>query len=432
MGRRLLRLLCVMTVIAIGTSVFWSLGTDYFSVVKLEAPESITLTFVQKSVGDRAACEKLGDLTASISLAKCPTCKVQSKECQLSLAPELDAWLTEAPITLPSARIQNGIIAFSHPERKVAEATCLESQRQSSGSQFICDLPGVPRPIPAGWSASNDGMTSWLLRNGWTLLAGFFISIFALIALQSTTVRHPVETGRQEMDPTSASSWKPSKLAKRILDVAISLFLLLALLPVFLLVAISIFVLEGTPVFYRSRRFISIGTDVAILKFRTMVRDATSPRHRLRERFMRDGYLDIPLNCEVYTPIGRFLERTQLVETLQLLNVLLHGMSFVGNRPLPGENIKLLSRMQGWQERFQSPAGITGLSQVVGKHNQSPEERLSLERLYSRAYNDPKINIVWVDLAIIFYTVRMLLLNQPLSLEQAYRLCGVQHRGKRD
>ncbi len=139
---------------------------------------------------------------------------------------------------------------------------------------------------------------------------------------------------------------------------------------------------------------------------------------------MRDGYLDIPLNCEVYTPIGRILERTQLVETLQLLNVLLHGMSFVGNRPLPRENIELLSKMDGWQERFHSPAGITGLSQVVGKLNQSPTERLSLERLYSRAYKDPKVNIVWVDIVIIFYTVRMLLLNQPLSLHQAHKLCG--------
>ncbi len=274
------------------------------------------------------------------------------------------------------------------------------------------------------WSASSEGMSTWADRYGWVMLASFIAATVLLIAFQTTTVRHPVDFDRQETDLAPPTRPKPSIFAKHVFDVVLSLFLLIVLLPVFLCVAISIYVLEGTPIFYRSRRFISTDADVHILKFRTMVKDATSPRHRLRERFMRDGYLDIPLNCEVYTPIGRILERTQLVETLQLLNVLLHGMSFVGNRPLPRENIELLSKMEGWQERFHSPAGITGLSQVVGKLNQSPTERLSLERLYSRAYKDPKVNIVWVDIVIIFYTVRMLLLNQPLSLHQAHKLCG--------
>ena len=153
-----------------------------------------------------------------------------------------------------------------------------------------------------------------------------------------------------------------------------------------------------------------------------MVRDATSPKYRLRDRYMRDGYLDIPLDCEVYTPLGRLLERTQLVEVLQLFNILFHGMSLIGNRPLPLENIELLKRFKGWEARFDSPAGLTGLSQVVGKLNQSPAERLELESLYSSIYRSKNGNILLCDLFIYYYTIRLLLFGTYLSHEQAKRL----------
>ena len=161
---------------------------------------------------------------------------------------------------------------------------------------------------------------------------------------------------------------------------------------------------------------------MSILKFRTMVKDATSSKYRLRERFMRDGYLDIPLDCEVYTPIGRFLERTQLVEVLQFLNILFHGMSLIGNRPLPSENIELLKNFRGWEGRFDSPAGLSGLSQVVGKLNQTPEERLELECLYSSVYKSKSGNILLCDLFIVYYTIRLLLFGKPLPIDAAKRL----------
>ncbi len=122
-----------------------------------------------------------------------------------------------------------------------------------------------------------------------------------------------------------------------------------------------------------------VNRQIRVLKFRTMVRDATSARHRLNERFMRDGFLDIPVNCEVYTPVGRFLERLQIVELPQLANVLFHGLSLVGNRPLPKANVDLLTQFPGWERRFDSPAGITGIAQIVGKLNLVPAQRLHLE-----------------------------------------------------
>jgi len=113
-----------------------------------------------------------------------------------------------------------------------------------------------------------------------------------------------------------------------------------------------------------------------------MVTDATSSKYQLEERFMREGYLDIPLSCEVYTPIGRFFERTQVVELLQLFNVLLGQMSFIGNRPLPLRNLEFLQKTGCWKARFDSPAGISGISQVVGKYGLSPASRSALFRQY--------------------------------------------------
>lgn len=213
---------------------------------------------------------------------------------------------------------------------------------------------------------------------------------------------------------------KLTKLTKRAIDVTASILLLLILAPILAISALAILVLEGRPIFYISRRYVSVDREIAIIKFRTMVLDAKSEKYDLHGRYMRDGYLDIPLDCEVYTGIGRILERSQLVEMLQLFNVLLNSMSLIGNRPLPSVNVDELKKFAGWQERFASPAGITGISQVVGKLNQQPTERLELEGLYSKVYNNG--NVIKCDIFVAYYTVRLVLLGKPLSIEKAREL----------
>jgi lipopolysaccharide/colanic/teichoic acid biosynthesis glycosyltransferase len=148
--------------------------------------------------------------------------------------------------------------------------------------------------------------------------------------------------------------------------------------------------------------------------------DALDPKYDLEARFMREGYLDIPLECEVYTPIGRVLERLQLVESLQLINIIFNGISLIGNRPLPKRNIEILKKFNGWEGRFDSPSGITGISQVVGKLNLQPRDRIELECLYSASYL--KGNILIVDLLILYYTAVFILLGKSLRVEDARAL----------
>lgn len=135
---------------------------------------------------------------------------------------------------------------------------------------------------------------------------------------------------------------------------------------------------------------------------------------------MRDGYLDIPIDCDVYTPLGRVLERTQIVELPQVLHVLLHGMSWVGNRALPEENIRLLNQFPGWQERFDSPPGLTGISQVVGKMNLAPLQRITLERMYARVFKTG--NVLKCDAFIILATGWLIIFDRCMSYDEAVAL----------
>lgn len=208
-----------------------------------------------------------------------------------------------------------------------------------------------------------------------------------------------------------------NKIKKRWVDIIIAFFMILLLSPFFLIVPLLIFILEGRPIFYVSKRLVKKNKEIKIYKFRSMVRDATSEKYQLKAKYMKDGYLDIPLTAEVYTKIGRILERTQLVEIPQLFNVLLGHMSIMGNRPLPKDNIELLKDKEGWFERFYSPAGLTGISQVVGKHNLTPDKRLFLERMYSRIYRAG--NIILCDIYIIYRTFLLIVLRKSLAYEKA-------------
>ena len=211
-------------------------------------------------------------------------------------------------------------------------------------------------------------------------------------------------------------------IAKRSMDIVISFIALTLLFPLILLSALLIFLLEGSPIFYISHRLISPKEKIRVIKFRTMQRDANSQKYKLKERFMRDGFLDIPLDCEVYTPIGRVLERTQIVEIFQLINVIKGEMSIVGNRPLPEENINILKKLSGWEERFKSPAGITGAAQIAGKYSLTPEERLSLEIKYSSIYTNPKGRVNQCDLTIMVYTFYLLLTKNNLGFHKCAKL----------
>ena len=205
------------------------------------------------------------------------------------------------------------------------------------------------------------------------------------------------------------------KILKRFEDIIFSLLVLIIFTPVLILFSIVSLLLQGWPIFYISKRMIGLNKEINIIKFRTMVRDAKSEKYGLEKKYMKNGYLDIPIESEVFTPIGRILEKTQLVEVPQVFAVLFGKISFVGNRPLPMKNVELLKKKfpEKWEERFNSPAGITGISQVVGKFILTSEQRLELEALYSKVYQEG--NVLKADAYIFFSTIILLLLHDSVA-----------------
>jgi len=424
MSSKLVRLAQVLSIFALVAGIgHYSRNAAYYPLVVVDAADDLTLTFLQQPTSDENACAVMATTISSLMHANCPTCKVTKQQCLKDLSPELEDLLSEKPIAKPSARVLSGVIAYTHPNPRTALAVCMVSQRNAgaSGHQALvtCNPADTPRPFPPDRRPPKEAaqaLFGYVAQSIVVLGAGLIV----FLAIQLFSVRSP--TDAVGVSSAAEVNFKISNFAKRATDILVSIIMLSALFPVVVLVSVLIFVVEGYPIFYISRRYISLDHCVSILKFRTMVKDATSSKYRLRERFMRDGYLDIPLSCEVYTTIGRFLERTQIVEILQLFNILFDGMSLVGNRPLPRENIELLKQLPGWEGRFESPAGLTGLSQIVGKLNQSPQERLELECLYSNLYKSKDGNVFLCDLHIAYYTIRLLLFGKPLSIEGARRL----------
>lgn len=152
-------------------------------------------------------------------------------------------------------------------------------------------------------------------------------------------------------------------LGKRVLDVTVSSVALLTLaLPMLIIGLLVRMTSRGPAVFVQDR----VGKDERLfrmLKFRSMETLGA------RERRM--------------TGVGRLLRRFSVDELPQLLNVLRGEMSLVGPRPLvPGE-------LGEYQERERSlrqsvAPGLTGLAQLEGRRDLSPEERIRYDLEYVR------------------------------------------------
>ena len=113
-----------------------------------------------------------------------------------------------------------------------------------------------------------------------------------------------------------------SRMLKRGIDIVCSAAGLIALSPLFLVIAGAVKATSRGPVFYRQTRLARGGREFRIFKFRSMVADAE-----------RRGARVTGAGDERVTPVGRFLRRHKLDELPQLLNVLKGDMSLVGPRP---------------------------------------------------------------------------------------------------
>ena len=163
------------------------------------------------------------------------------------------------------------------------------------------------------------------------------------------------------------------------MDLLGSSVLLGLLSPVFLVVALSLWMSDGPPVFYR-RRVVGSGFEFDAYKFRTMLRNADAilaADPRLWDAFTRDFKLKSDPRV---TRVGAWLRKYSLDELPQLANVLRGQMSLVGPRMITAPE---LSKYGPYRELLTSvKPGLTGYWQIQGRQDVSYEERVRMDVKY--------------------------------------------------
>jgi len=182
-------------------------------------------------------------------------------------------------------------------------------------------------------------------------------------------------------------------VAKRLMDLVLSVVGLIVLAPFFLVIAIAIKLTSAGPVFYRQKRVGMDGRRFHMLKFRTMHVDAE------RETGPTWAVTDDPRA----TRIGRFLRRTNIDEFPQLFNVLVGTMSLVGPRPeRPGFVEQFKPVIERYSHKHWVRPGITGWAQVNGWRGRTDlNRRIEHDIYYIEHWS------LWFDVKIIFLTLIM-------------------------
>jgi exopolysaccharide biosynthesis polyprenyl glycosylphosphotransferase len=166
-----------------------------------------------------------------------------------------------------------------------------------------------------------------------------------------------------------------SMTAKRALDIAGSIALIVLFSPLMLAIAIAIKLESRGPVFFQQLRAGRGHTSFQLFKFRSMFVDAERRKEEMEDlNEASDGVMFKIRDDPRVTRVGRFLRRYSLDELPQLFNVLKGEMSLVGPRPLIFPETAALE--EHWHlRRLELRPGLTGPWQVYGR-SQSPFQEM--------------------------------------------------------
>ena len=179
---------------------------------------------------------------------------------------------------------------------------------------------------------------------------------------------------------------------KRLFDIAVSLFFLLILSPVYLALGIITRLTSKGPIIYTQERIGIHGKPFTIYKFRSMFIDAEK----------NGPALSSEMDSRI-TPFGKFLRKSRLDELPQFYNVLVGDMSIVGPRPEREYFINLITqKAPHYRHLNKVKPGITSWGQVKYGYAENVDqmiERMKYDLLYIE-------NISFLlDVRILIYTV---------------------------
>lgn len=206
-----------------------------------------------------------------------------------------------------------------------------------------------------------------------------------------------------EVKRTPLDGW--GRILKRLVDIVLSIFLLIVLLPLFLLVAIAIKLDSAGSILFSSPRVGYKGRGLHVYKFRSMVANAHVLKKELIAHNERsDGPLFKMSHDPRVTRLGRVLRKTSVDELPQLWNVLKGEMSLVGPRPHEPEEV---AQYKKHHKRVLSvKPGVTGMAQVSGRSDLTFEQEVRLDTFYIENWS------LWRDIQILFKTLWVVIRRQ--------------------
>lgn len=176
-----------------------------------------------------------------------------------------------------------------------------------------------------------------------------------------------------------------------------ALILLIILSPLFLLMAISIFIEDGFPIFFTQKRVGINYTFFKIYKFRSMKKNTPNVATHLLSN--PNQYL---------LRIGIFIRKTSLDELPNLINIIKGEMVFVGPRPaLYNQDDLMALRVVTGVDKLKP--GITGWAQINGRDEISIEAKVALEQEYMQRKS------FFFDITIIIKTFTNVLFSKGVS-----------------
>jgi len=162
---------------------------------------------------------------------------------------------------------------------------------------------------------------------------------------------------------TNMKRWQ--LLAKRMVDITVSLIILVPMLPIWAIIAILIKLDSKGPVFFVQERVGKKGAIFNLVKFRSMIHNAerdTGPIWAAPEDTRR-------------TRVGKVLRKLRVDELPQFINVLKGEMSLIGPRPeRPFFVDQLKNEVRFYSRRLLIRPGITGWAQVNHRYDISLDD----------------------------------------------------------
>ena len=154
-------------------------------------------------------------------------------------------------------------------------------------------------------------------------------------------------------------------------------------------IPVNAIVTKGHPFFNRHR----IGKDgkaFICLKLRSMKNDV-DPHMSSLDKGVYDNL----------TGFGKFLRATSIDETVQLFNILIGQMSFIGPRPLidVNETDRKTIELRKENGSIKLRPGISGYAQIHKRGELNPEEKAMFDGIYFEHFS------LWWDIKIFVYTI---------------------------